>query len=703
MNQKLRSYKKRMLILCIMLAVVLVMSGVSYAIFTSYSSQSDANTLAASCMDLEFNGQNEINLLNTYPISEGEALEQTPYTFTIKNNCDNYIEYYVIASVISTTNKVDSKYVKVSLLGDNDLNGAVINTLESIATPQSLSKYSISENYILKRGDGITKDESRTFNFRMWLDSNNPDIWTSEDVEGKDYQVKISVVGTVRTRPKDDLFVAALIDGEESTSFPTTSGYTASVECTRNGKKVNAKESIVWNGTEWELTAKINGGNVRCNAIFTTKVPTLAETILASNEVKTPLTTPGKEVSAHTKDDVESQTTSVSSTYQAYYFTYGTGYTANGSKFNLTGTAVTADTYANSYSSLVGKYFVSSSASSNGSSTAGTMKTTTNLSSVYYVVSATSSSYTYKQITSNKNTTEALLASTEDDYGTSYYFRGAVKNNYVQFANKCWRIVRINGDGSVKLVLHNDNTSNASSPCASSNNSTTAAFARYSGSSYTSVFNSNYNDNAYIGFMYGATGARDYASTHANTNKSDILKNLETWYTNNLTSYESKLADTIWCNDKSTVSGGLGYGTNTTNYGAYNRLASTKQPTLKCPNDNNGGKLSKFTVDDTKNGNGNLTYKIGLLTADEIAFAGSIAYTYNRSTYLQENTGTTWWWSLSPFDFSGSRAFVWVVYSGNLSNGHVNGSNGLRPVISLISSTNVTGDGTSENPYVVEK
>ncbi len=714
MNQKLRSYKKRMLILCIMLAVVLITSGVSYAIFTSYSSQSDANTLAASCMDLEFNGQNEINLLNTYPISEGEALEQTPYTFTIKNNCDNYIEYYVIASVISTTNKVDSKYVKVSLLGDNDLNGAVINTLESIATPQSLSKYSISENYILKRGDGITKDESRTFNFRMWLDSNNPDIWTSEDVEGKDYQVKISVVGTVRTRPKDDLFVAALIDGEESTSFPTTSGYTASVECTRNGKKVNAKESIVWNGTEWELTAKITNGNVRCNATFVTAAPapdgwysagsgTLLASIRDNNELKTPLTTPGSEVSAHTKDDVESQTTSVSSTYQAYYFTYGTGYTANGSKFNLTGTAVTADTYANSYSSLVGKYFVSSSAFSNGSSTAGTMKTTTNLSSVYYVVSATSSSYTYKQITSNKNTTEALLASTEDDYGTSYYFRGAVKNNYVQFANKCWRIVRINGDGSVKLVLHNDNTSNASSPCASSNNSTTAAFARYSGSSYTSVFNSNYNDNAYIGFMYGATGASDYPNTHANTNKSDILKNLETWYTNNLTSYESKLADTIWCNDKSTVSGGLGYGTNATDYGAYNRLASTKQPTLKCPNDNNGGKLSKFTVDDTKNGNGNLTYKIGLLTADEIAFAGSIAYTYNRSTYLQENTGTTWWWSLSPNYFIGSGAHVWRVDSGDLSVGNVSGDSGLRPVISLISSTNVTGDGTSENPYVVEK
>ena len=493
--------------------------------------------------------------------------------------------------------------------------------------------------------------------------------------------------------PKDTL-LAITINGEISTTFPTTAAYTGTVECTTGTGKVE------WNGSKWVLTTSgITKGSTKCNAIFK---QTLRQSILANNEVKTPLTTPGKEVSAHTKDDVESQTTSVSSTYQAYYFTYGTGYTANGSKFNLTGTAVTSDTYANSYSSLVGKYFVSSSASSNGSSTAGTMKTTTNLSSVYYVVSATSSSYTYKQITSNKNTTEALLASTEDDYGTSYYFRGAVKNNYVQFANKCWRIVRVNGDGSIKLVLHNDNTSSSSSPCAASNNSTTAAFARYSGSSYTSTFNDNYNDNAYIGFMYGATGASDYASTHANTNKSTILTNLETWYTNNLASYADKLADTIWCNDKSTVSGGLGYGTNETDYAAYNRLASTKQPTLKCPNDNNGGKLSKFTVDDTTNGNGNLTYKIGLLTADEIAFSGSIAYTYNRSTYLQENTGTTWWWSLSPGRFNGVSAYVWYVYSGYLDN-YIGVGNryGLRPAISLISSTSVTGNGTSENPYRV--
>ena len=433
--------------------------------------------------------------------------------------------------------------------------------------------------------------------------------------------------------------------------------------------------------------------------------PTFAETILAKNEVKTPLTTPGKEVSAHTKDDVESQSTSVSSTYQAYYITYGTGYEANGTKFNLTGTAVTSDTYANSYSSLVGKYLVSSHAYDNGTSTAGTMKTTTNLSSVYYVVSATSSSFTYKQITSNKNTTEALLASTEDDYGTSYYFRGAVKNNYVEFANKCWRIVRVGGDGSVKLILHNDNTAGVANPCDAANNSASAAFARYSGETYKSAFNTNYNDNAYVGFKYGTPGSNTYEATHANTNNSTILTNLETWYNNDLKTYESVIADTVWCNDKTNVTDtsydpwsangdatGLGYGTNKTYYGATKRLVGTSGsaggtgPSLKC-----NGELSKITS------------KIGLITADELALAGYAYNIGNTTTYLQENATDIWWWSLSPGIFNGSRAVVWSVISssGYIDSYNVDYTYGVRPSISLKSTTNATGNGTSDSPYII--
>ena len=302
---------------------------------------------------------------------------------------------------------------------------------------------------------------------------------------------------------------------------------------------------------------------------------------------------------------------------------------------------------------------------------------------------------------------EALLASTEDDYGTSYYFRGAVTNNYVEFANKCWRIVRVGGDGSVKLILHNDNTASDANPCSSANNSTSAAFARYSGTTYKSAFNSGFNDdandNAYVGFKYGTVGASTYEATHANTNKSTILTNLETWYNNNLKAYESVIDDTVWCNDKTNVTDttydpwgltptGLGYANNVTYYGATQRLVSADAkaggtgPSLKC-----NGELSKITS------------KVGLITADELAFAGYAAGLANSTTYLQENATDTYWWSLSPSGFIGYRAIVWYGGGGNggFGNDDVNNARGVRPSISLKPSTYVTGNGTSDKPYKV--
>ncbi len=299
---------------------------------------------------------------------------------------------------------------------------------------------------------------------------------------------------------------------------------------------------------------------------------------------------------------------------------------------------------------------------------------------------------------------EALLASTEDDYGTSYYFRGAVTNNYVEFANKCWRIVRVGGDGSVKLILHNDNTAGAANPCNSANNSASAAFARYSGETYKSAFNPNYNDNAYVGFKYGTVGSSSYEATHANTNNSTILTNLETWYTNNLKTYESVIDDNVWCNDKTNITdttfnpygysnvNGLGYGTNRTYYGATQRLVSTSNSaggtglSLKC-----NGELNKITS------------KVGLITADELALAGYAYNIGNTTTYLQENATDTYWWSLSPSLFNGSNASVWSVggSSGYFNDYGVRNTYGDRPLISLKSTTNATGNGTSNSPFII--
>ncbi len=343
---------------------------------------------------------------------------------------------------------------------------------------------------------------------------------------------------------------------------------------------------------------------------------------------------------------------------------------------------------------------------------------------------------------------EAVLAGAVDDYGMSYYFRGNVTNNYVQFANKCWRIVRVTGDGSIKLVLHNDNVNNVASPCASSNNSTSAAFARYSGTTYETKYNEQKNDNTYVGFMYGTAGSSKYAETHANINKSTILQNLETWYKNNLATYESKLADTIWCNDKSTKTNqtiiytilntktnklskgrsnypGLGYGTNNTLYSGVQRTGanyhsintSGKQygpvgtgPTLICPLDNAGGKLSKLTVSDTINGNGTLDYKVGLLTVDEVLYAGSIdwsgyqALNYSDSSinsYLKENASDGYW-TISPSYFDGDARVLNVGGSGSVGNNWVKSTLGLRPAVSLTSTTTISGgNGTSSNPFVI--
>ncbi len=301
---------------------------------------------------------------------------------------------------------------------------------------------------------------------------------------------------------------------------------------------------------------------------------------------------------------------------------------------------------------------------------------------------------------------EALLASAEDDYGTSYYFRGAVTNNYVEFANKCWRIVRISGDGSVKLILHNDNTTKVANPCDSANNSTSAAFARYSGETYKSAFNEKYDDNTYVGFMYGTPGSNTYAATHANTNKSTILTNLETWYNNSLKTYDSLIDNNVWCNDKTNVTdttfdpwswtaNGLGYAKNITYYGATQRLVSKSNsaggtgPSLKC-----NGELSKITS------------KVGLITADELAFAGYAYGLQNSTTYLQENATDTYWWSLSPNCFSGGNAGVWNVNGGigNGENSGVSNTLGVRPSISLKSSTTFSnGSGTSEDPYVINQ
>ena len=283
-------------------------------------------------------------------------------------------------------------------------------------------------------------------------------------------------------------------------------------------------------------------------------------------------------------------------------------------------------------------------------------------------------------------TTDEGIYSAPDDYGTSYYFRGAVTNNYVKFANKYWRIIRINGDGTIRMIY------DGTSAHANGESSTDRQIG-------TSAFNFNSSDNAHVGYMYGQRGASNYNATHANTNNSTIKTAVDNWYKTNIqdAGYSDKVADVIYCNDRQIdpSSSGSGYGKSATDYGADYRLIDNKSPILMCKDQND-----RFTVDDTSKGNGALTYPVGLITADEVAVGGGVNGYSNSSYYLYIGN---YYWTMSPWSFSGSTSGEFGVYSnGNLYLHTVGGTDGVRPVVSLKSDISVTGSGTQNDPFLVQ-
>ncbi len=296
-------------------------------------------------------------------------------------------------------------------------------------------------------------------------------------------------------------------------------------------------------------------------------------------------------------------------------------------------------------------------------------------------------------------TSDGLYAM-EDDYGTSYYYRGAVEDNYVKFAGFYWRIIRVNGDGSLR-ILYDGTEAHANGV----NSNSRVAIENVK-------WNTNNNDAKYVGYMYGgANGSASTSKEEAQTNEtnSNIKTAVENWYKSNIADkgYDGYVSDNIFCNDRTTpgsnVTGwdsdtGLGYGTNKTGYGALARsgLESANhdkvQAKFTCENKNDA-----FTKEDVERGNGKLGEKVGLITADEILAAGSGAVnTQSKSYYLYKGSP---YWSLSPICYEmGSNVFF--VLDGLETNG-VPASLGATPVISLSAEyvSKLDGNGTMESPF----
>jgi len=232
------------------------------------------------------------------------------------------------------------------------------------------------------------------------------------------------------------------------------------------------------------------------------------------------------------------------------------------------------------------------------------------------------------------------------------------------------------------------------------------------------LFNTQFYDAKYVGWMFG--GAQGQASTskaQGQTNETDSEMKIlvDSWYKTNIVDKNlgDKVSDTLFCNDRTTpgreatgwnLDTGIGYGNNYTSFGAtvrangYNVESIKAKPMFKCPQKNDA-----FTVSDEVLGNGDLTYPVGLITADEIVAAGSGEFhTPNTNYYLYKGV---WYWSFSPYAFSGNGSYMFVVNGsgiGRLDAAYVNDTRGaVAPVINLKADyvETLIGDGTINNPY----
>ncbi len=323
-----------------------------------------------------------------------------------------------------------------------------------------------------------------------------------------------------------------------------------------------------------------------------------------------------------------------------------------------------------------------------------------------YVTSATGIDFSnVNSDTNGKGLYYTANPSKTEDGTRVYYYRGDVTNNYVIFGGFCWKIIRTNEDGSTKLFYWGTPTNNTCSIVASKILSLSST-----------RFNQTYGDNTYAGYMMGlenqctnditCTGTNNTTSlsqAQSNTYSSNIKLAVDDWYSTNIlnqgTSVTNLIANTPYCNDMSITSGD-GYGTSTTYYGAYTRLSTNKNPQYKCPQNDDKFTLSVASGGTSEYGNNKLTYPVGLITADEAAYAGEKHYATNTSYYLYINSS---YLTMSPFFWNSGNAYIWGISSnGILGSALVYGNVGAFPVISLKSNAQVsTGTGTNISPYII--
>lgn len=636
--------KLKLTLLCSILLVIILVGGTSYAYFTTSSTDTKNQTLTASnCASISFESNNN-SITSSYEAGNKSFDDlwnnNDYYIFKVTNKCNHEIKVNIgLQNQSSTTIDLSNVYAYVNRLTEyNKYRKVTLSDASEITTDSGVTMYNVYTDYLPANGS-----ES----YRMNIDYN-----ASNSAINKTFKGKVVAIGSI----------------------------------------------VTW--SSYNFTAP--------DAWFSLPSGRLLYALRndPANQIKSPISTPGLENSA-----IKGSTTTTDGTIQmdslAPYdsnWDMGLGgktiyYSASRTK-NVDGT----------YSLVNPQSLVLSNTNLSGTLNGKYITFEAKGGDVFYVnnVKIKDSGgpyyiyYSYQSTSSDLSADEAIMAMEPDEYSVSYYYRGNVKNNYVQFANMCWRIVRVMGNGAIKLVLENGD----SSSCSASN-----PLIKSSGSVQL--------------VTYGTSKNSSYKGSNAETV-------INTWANNNLSSYTSYLEDIIWCSDVSSRNPKyLSTLYDNVNHIAYsgvqkfNRYVNDEvpRPTFNCPE----GESSLVNTTTTNHVNYNeanpgydntavttgLRSKVGMLTADEMLFAGaSIGYSKNnvkaeignQKYYLYSSTVNNYaYYTMTPAAYSNNTPFVYGFSGGYLGLINANSSGaGIRPAIALKYTAKISGgNGTASNPYVI--
>ena len=656
---------KKALIIIGALIGICVLIGASYAIWRVTLNQTGTNKIVASCLNLTLTQEeNAIQLQNAYPIYDEEGRTLTPYSFTITNTCDIFTSY-VVQLEMSSSSTLPTKYIRAMVNNEQILN------LNEYEESTEYVNTGTTEARILARGS-LGNGDSEDYTLRLWIDSDVDQFTT--DAIGKSLSARITITGVPSTYSPVENGITTLHDAILANEYQVTD-----IQSTID--KINAKQT-----PDFTKTAPI----INWQEVSTTSTTDTANWTVARKEDVGSDLDYASNLTANSAVVAFSNTYTFDSDTGRYYlgdliyqdpstidFSNGNYYTC-GSGTNVSSTGKLS-VYHNTNCTTM--YKIGSLTNTEEITTSGSDGTT------YPVTRYTfQRAETFTQVELESDRSDKGLYAATDDYGTSYYYRGSVNNNYVYFAGYYWRIIRINGDGSVRLLYA------GTTPDATGNNLLSG----------WSTFNTQRNLPLYVGYMYGNTSGTTLEEVNANTNDSNIKSYLETWYQEHLSSYTDYIADSGFCNDRSlSTRNNNGDGVNTdkiTYYSAYDRYYSNYNPTLICPDATN----DLFTVTNEL-GNQASTSPIGLITIDELMYAGyrkdyinKLAYPFSGSDY----------WTMSPNIFySGNAAANEFLLNGDglAVYSWVTDAIGVRPVINLNSDVQISeGIGTKSEPFIVK-